>query len=93
MQYTVVTFLSYLGQKVSSCNYMPFFIQYHRIRNDLILKVQNLRISPENTPKTMKKILFWIQQGLNRGTSGHGSCMLQKSYGDLLLQGGIFYGS
>ena len=35
---------------------MPFFIQCHKICNDLILKVQNLRISPENTPKTMKKI-------------------------------------
>ncbi len=32
-------------------------------------------------------------QGLNRGPSGYGSCMLQKSYGDLLLQESIFYGS
>ena len=52
---TVVTFLLYLGQKVSSWNYKPFFIQYHRICNGLILKVHNLRISPKNTPKTMKK--------------------------------------
>ena len=43
--------------------------------------------------KNYEKKCFWIQQGLNRGPSGYGSCMLQKSYGDLLLQEGIFYGS
>ena len=42
----------------------------------------------------MKKKFFWIQQGLNQGPSGYGTCMLQKSYGDLLLYlDGDFYGT
>ena len=43
--------------------------------------------------KNYEKKFFWIQQGLNWGPSGYGTCMLQKSYGDLLFLMGIFYGT
>ena len=86
---TVATFLLYLGQKVSSWNYKPFFIQYHRICNGLILKVHNLRISPKNTPKTMKKS-FLDPTGFEPGTFRLWDLHATKELWRLAVLGGNF---
>ena len=93
---TVVTFLMYLGLKVTTwvlvdiiSNSLSNIIKCTMTR---YYKQKYLRFSSKNTSKIMKKKkIFWIQQGLNRGPWDYEAWMLVKSHGDLLLQSRLFH--
>ena len=51
---------------------------------------KNSNYHQEILQKTTQKLLGGIHQGLNPGPSDCGTCMLQKSYPDLLEKEGFF---